>query len=64
MTNRVLAKDVNVFAPQMLLWSVDTYGNEYDRAKMDAKLKHYVDPERIGIGSSGVTWQYLTVLMR
>ena len=39
MTNRILAKDVNVFAPQMLLWNVDTYGNKYDRAFIDGKLK-------------------------
>lgn len=39
MTNRILAKDVNVFAPQMLLWNVNTYGNTYDRVILDGKLK-------------------------
>ena len=39
MTQRILKHDVNVFAPQMLLWEKETYGIEYDRAYIDAVLK-------------------------
>ncbi len=39
MTRRILEYDVNVFAPQMLLWSVEEYGIEYDREYIDAVLK-------------------------
>ncbi len=39
MTQRILEYDVNVFAPQMLLWSVEEYGIDYNRAYIDAVLK-------------------------
>lgn len=39
MNNRILSKDVNVFAPQLLLWRTDVFGNEFDRNKLDAQLK-------------------------
>jgi len=39
MNNRILTRDVNVFAPQMLMWRSDVFGNEYDRNKLDAQLK-------------------------
>lgn len=39
MLHRILDKGVNVFAPQLLLWSVENYGVEYDRELVDARLK-------------------------
>ncbi len=39
MTRRVLQYDVNVFAPQMLLWNVEEYGNEYNRQHIDGNLR-------------------------
>ncbi len=39
MTQRILKHDVNVFAPQMLLWSIEEYGIEYNRDYIDAILK-------------------------
>ena len=39
MNNRILSRDVNVFAPQLLMWRTDVFGNEYDRNKLDAQLK-------------------------
>lgn len=39
MTQRILKHDVNVFAPQMLLWSIEEYGIEYDRKHLDAVLR-------------------------
>ena len=39
MTQRILKHDVNVFAPQMLLWSIEEYGIEYSREYTDAILK-------------------------
>lgn len=39
MTERVLQKDVAVFAPQLLLWNKGWYGIDYDRVKLDAQLK-------------------------
>lgn len=39
MTRRVLQYDVNVFAPQMLLWSVEEYGNPYNRQYIDGMLR-------------------------
>lgn len=38
MLERVLQYDVNVFAPQLLIWS-DSYGINYDRMEIDARLK-------------------------
>lgn len=38
MLSRVREKGVNVFAPQLLLWS-DAYDVKFDRAKIDARLK-------------------------
>ena len=38
MIERMLQFDVNVFAPQLLLWK-DTYGVDYDRTLIDARLK-------------------------
>lgn len=39
MIKRVLQYDVNVFAPQMLLWKVEEYGNEYNRQYIDGMLR-------------------------
>lgn len=39
MIERILKYDVNVFAPQLLLWFVEKYGAEYDRNAIDAQLK-------------------------
>ncbi len=39
MAERMLAYDVHVFAPQLLLWDKETYGVEYDRVNLDARLK-------------------------
>lgn len=36
---RVLQEEVHVFAPQLLLWSNETYQVEYDRIALDARLK-------------------------
>ena len=41
MTKRVLQYDVNVFAPQMLLWNVEEYGNPYNRQDIDGQLRLY-----------------------
>ena len=38
MVERMLQYDVNVFAPQLLLWK-DAYGVDYDRDLIDARLK-------------------------
>ncbi len=38
-TRRVLARGSVVFAPQLLLWNADVYGDGYDRQRMDAALK-------------------------
>lgn len=39
LVRRITDRGANVFAPQFLLWSVDTYGNEYNRQHMDGKLR-------------------------
>lgn len=39
MLMRVFEKGVNVFAPQLLLWSVERYGVPFDRRLIDARLK-------------------------
>ena len=39
MTRRVLQYDVNVFAPQMLLWNAEEYGNPYNRQYIDGALR-------------------------
>ena len=39
LTERVLEYDVDMFVPQLLLWSVENYGTEYDRENIDARLK-------------------------
>lgn len=39
MVSRILAYGVNVFAPQLLLWSTADDGVAYDRQVLDAKLK-------------------------
>lgn len=39
MTRRVLQYDVNVFAPQMLLWSEEEYGTPYNRHNIDGTLR-------------------------
>ena len=39
MLERILQFNVNIFAPQLLLWNIDTYGNEYNRREIDAQLK-------------------------
>lgn len=38
-TRRVTDRGANVFAPQLLLWHKETYGNEYNREYMDGKLR-------------------------
>lgn len=39
MTRRVLQYNVNVFAPQMLLWNVEEYGVAYNRQHIDGALR-------------------------
>ncbi len=39
MLERILQFDVNIFAPQLLLWNIETFGNEYNRHEIDAQLK-------------------------
>lgn len=39
MLERVLPYPVDVFAPQLLLWNKETYGETYDRSVIDARLK-------------------------
>ncbi len=39
MIDRVMKYDVNVFAPQLMLWLTDRYGADYNRQEVDAKLK-------------------------
>ena len=39
MVRRVTDRGVNVFVPQLLLWSTQNYGTEYDRIKLDGKLR-------------------------
>ncbi|MCQ2432547.1 MAG: prolyl oligopeptidase family serine peptidase [Clostridia bacterium] len=38
-TRRVLSRGAVVFAPQLLLWNVENYGDPYDRQAFDAALK-------------------------
>lgn len=39
MIERLLQYDVNVFAPQLLIWNQEEYGVPFDRAALDARLK-------------------------
>ncbi len=39
MSQRILQRGAHVFAPQMLLWQVESCGVNYDRDLLDAKLK-------------------------
>lgn len=39
MVERLLPYKVHVFAPQLLLWNVENYGEPYDRKAVDARLK-------------------------
>ena len=39
LTERVLEYDVDMFVPQLLIWSVENYGTEYNREIIDARLK-------------------------
>ncbi len=39
MTERLVCKNANVFAPQLLLWEQSGYGIDYDRQSIDVKLK-------------------------
>ena len=39
MIERMLSYDVNVFAPQLLLWNTQTFGIPYQRDVLDARLK-------------------------
>lgn len=39
MVRRITDRGVNVFVPQLLLWSKTNYGNEYDRLLLDGKLR-------------------------
>ena len=38
-TRRLLARGAVVFAPQLLLWNIETFGDEYDRHRIDNDLK-------------------------
>ena len=40
MVEEILKYDVDVFAPQLLLWNVERFGAEHDRNTIDKKLKH------------------------
>lgn len=39
MLMRVFDKEINVFAPQLLLWNKENYGVNFDRNALDARLK-------------------------
>jgi hypothetical protein len=39
LVRRITDKGASVFAPQLLLWNVECYGNKYDRVEIDSKLK-------------------------
>jgi len=39
MSRRILQRGAHVFAPQMLLWQVESCGVDYDRDLLDAKLR-------------------------
>lgn len=39
MTERIVQRGVHAFAPQLLLWSKEKYGIDYDRVILDAQLK-------------------------
>jgi len=39
MVDRLLPHRVHVFAPQLLLWNMENYGEPYDRKAVDARLK-------------------------
>lgn len=39
MVERLLPHKVHVFAPQLLLWNMENYGEPYDRKAVDARLK-------------------------
>ncbi len=39
MTRRIMKHEVNIFAPQMLLWETPKYGAEYNRHLIDNQLK-------------------------
>ena len=42
MVKRVIGEDITVFAPQLLLWNTELFGNEgYDRIEIDKKLKQF-----------------------
>ncbi len=38
-TRRMCEKGANVFAPQLLLWHVEDYGNDHNRLYMDGKMR-------------------------
>lgn len=39
MVERLMPHKVHIFAPQLLLWNVENYGEPYDRKVVDARLK-------------------------
>jgi hypothetical protein len=39
LVRRITDKGANVFVPQLLLWNKTTYGNEYERLRIDGKLR-------------------------
>lgn len=39
LARRITDRGANVFAPQLLLWSTETYGNPYERDIVDGKLR-------------------------
>lgn len=38
-TRRMNARGANVFAPQLLLWNVEMYGNPHERVHLDGKMR-------------------------
>lgn len=38
-TRRMTARGANVFAPQLLLWNVEMYGNPHERVHLDGKMR-------------------------
>lgn len=57
MLKNVMAQKVHAFAPQLLLWDHKVYGVEYDRSKVDARLK------RVGSSIAAVEIYALTKVL-
>jgi alpha-L-rhamnosidase len=41
MIRRTLRRGITVFAPQLLLWDIESYGNGYNRQTLDTRLKFF-----------------------